>query len=269
MQLFKKEFIFCPNKLKRMRKFILSIFTACTLFLTGCLETTQEITLNEDGSGTISNTNDMSALIGMAKQMGGGGDMGKLPQEAIDSIIMMTERADSIPNLTPEERELARKGTLRINMDMKADKFLTKLSFPFSTPSQIVLINKLSGKIMSETLKDKLSGSDTPIPMDQMPEASSFDDYYTLEFSNGELTKKVNKEKYAGAESDEYLKGIKQAASMGLVMKANYIINLPRPASKAEGKNVKLSADKKQVTVSADIDDFFEDASSLEFKLKY
>jgi hypothetical protein len=102
-----------------------------------------------------------------------------------------------------------------------------------------------------------------------MPEPSSFDDYYTLEFSNGELTKKVNKDKYAGAESDEYLKGVKQVSSMGLTMKASYIINLPRPAQKAEGKNVKLSDDKKKVTISADIDDFFADPSSLEFKIKY
>lgn len=251
-----------------MRKFILSVLTGCTLFLTGCLETTQEISLNEDGSGIIKNTSDMSALIGMAKQMGGGGDMDKLPQDAIDSTISMTDGADSIPNLSPEEREMARKGKLRINMDMKNDKFLTTLSFPFSSPSQIATYNKLSGKIMAETLKDQMAGG-AQMPAGEMPEASSFDDYYSIEFSNGELTKKVNKEKYAGAESDEYLKGIKQAASMGLVMKANYIINLPRPVTKAEGKNVKLSADKKQVTVSADIDDFFADASSLEFKIKY
>ena len=45
-----------------MQKFIFSVFMACTLFLTGCLETTQEITLNEDGSGTISiNIKDLAA----------------------------------------------------------------------------------------------------------------------------------------------------------------------------------------------------------------
>ncbi len=252
-----------------MQKFILSFLTVCSLFLTGCLETTQEITLNEDGTGTISNTNDMSALIGVAKQMGGGADMEKLPQEAIDSIVPMKEGADSIPNLTPEEREMARKGTLRINMDIKNDKFLTSLSFPFSKISELDAYNKLSGKIMSETLKEQMGGGDMPMGTDAMPEISSFDDYYTLEFSDGELTKKVNKDKYAGVESDEYLKGVKQAAGMGLAMKANYVINLPRPATKAEGKNVKLSEDKKKVTISADIDDFFEDAASLEFKIKY
>ncbi len=68
---------------------------------------------------------------------------------------------------------------------------------------------------------------------------------------------------------DEYLKGIKEAGGMGLEMKANYIINLPRAAKEVEGKGAKLSDDKKKVTLSASIDDFFEDPSLLEFKIKY
>ncbi len=251
-----------------MRKLFLSVLAICTLFLAGCFETTQEITLNEDGTGTISNTTDMGALITLAKNMGGAEQMEKAGFTTIDSIISMKEGADSIPDLTPEEREMVRKGTLTIKGDAKEDKFLTNLSFPFSSPSQIPVYNKLSGKIMAAVMKDKMSDNAGP-GADQMPEPSSFDDYYTLEFSNGELTRKLNKEKYAGVESDEYLKGIKEAAAMGLTMKATYIINLPRPATKAEGANVKLSPDKKKVTITADIEDFFADASVLEFKIKY
>lgn len=257
-----------PNKLLIMRKFILSVLTASTIFLTGCLETTQEITLNDDGSGTLTNTNDMGPLLEIAKQMGGGADMEKMPQEVIDSTVSMKEGADSIPNLSPEEKEMARTGTLRINMDLKANKFFTSLAFPFSSPSQITEYNKLSGKIMAETMKEQMSEG-SQMPDDQMPAPSSFDDYYSFEFSNGELTRKVNKDKYAGVESDEYLKGVRQASAMGLSMKATYIINLPRPAQKAEGKNVKLSEDKKKVTITADVNDFFEDPASLEFKIKY
>ncbi|MDZ4810707.1 MAG: hypothetical protein SGI96_20920 [Bacteroidota bacterium] len=251
-----------------MQKFILSVLTVCTLFLTGCLETTQEITLNEDGSGTISNTSDLSAMIGLAKQMGGAAEIEKAAEQVVDSTVSMNEAADSIPNLTSEERLMAKKGTMKIKMNLKEEKFLVNLAFPFSKPSQIADYNKLSGKMMAETMKSQMGGG-AAMPTDQMPEPSSFDDYYTVEFSNGELTKKVNKEKYAGAESDEYLKSVKQVSSMGLTMKASYIINLPRPAQKAEGKNVKLSDDKKKVTISADIDDFFADPSSLEFKIKY
>jgi hypothetical protein len=125
---------------------------------------------------------------------------------------------------------------------------------------------------MAETLKGRagdMGGGGGADQLQQMPEMSSFDDYYTYEFSNGELKKKLNKEKFAGVESDEYLKGMKEAAGMGLNMKVTYVINLPRPAKEVEGKGVKLSDDKKKATISAEIDDFFDNPSLLEFKIKY
>lgn len=236
--------------------------------LTGCYESTQEITLNEDGSGTISNTNDMSALIAVAKQMGGAEKMAEAGDQKIDSTFSLGKEADSILGLSNSERELARKGTANITLNLKDEKFSTKLNFPFAKPSEIATLNMLSGKILASTMKDQMGG----MPgggAGEMPEPTSLDDYYTVEFSNGELTKKVNKEKYAGAANDKFLEGLKEAATMGLNMKVNYVINLPRPATKAEGKSVKLSDDKKKVTISAGIDDFFEDASVLEFKIKY
>ena len=253
-----------------MKRIIASLLAVTALFLTGCLETTQEITLNSDGTGTVANTSDMSALISMAKQMGGAEEIGKAPQEAMDSVISLEEGADSIPNLSPEERIMTRKGALHFSMDLKQDKMVTKLSFPFSNPSEIGSYNTLSGKIIAETLKEQMGGKGAgATPMGDIPEASSFDDYYTLNYQNGQLIKSLNKEKFAGAESDEYFKAMQQASGMGLVMKSNYIINLPRPAKSAEGKGVKLSTDKMKVTITATIDDFLADPSLLEFSIKY
>jgi hypothetical protein len=251
-----------------MKKILLALF-AFTFLLAGCLETTQEITINEDGSGTLVNTSDFSALIGLAKQMGGAGELEKAGDMSKDTVISMAQGADSIPNLTAEEKEILRKGSLKVNMNLKDEKFLTSLSLPFGKPSDITMINKLSAKAMSETMKEQMADGSPMGGNNEMPETSSFDDYYKYEFSEGELTRKLDKEKYAGAESDEFLKGMKEAAAMGLSMKATYVINLPRPAQKAEGKGVKLSEDKKKVTITADLDDFFSDPEKLEYKIKY
>ncbi len=252
-----------------MKKKLFSLFITSSLFLTGCLETIQEVTLNNDGGGTFSSTNDMSALIGLLKGMGGAQEMEKAGDQKIDSSFSLAVAADSIPNLSTEEKELVKKGTAHIIMNLKEEKFIANIIFPFTSASDIPACNKLSGKILSETMKSQMSGG---MPMgggDQIPEASSIDDYYTYEFSNGELKRKLNKEKYATAADNEYLKGIKEAGSMGLEMKSSYIINLPRPAKEAEGKGIKLSEDKKKITISVTLDDFFEDPSLLEFKIKY
>ena len=107
-----------------MKKLVLSLLVCGTILLAGCYESTQEITLNEDGSGTISNTNDMSALIGLAKQMGGGQELEKAGDQKVDSSFSLAAGADSIPNLTPEEKQLVRKGVAHIIMNLKEEKFV-------------------------------------------------------------------------------------------------------------------------------------------------
>lgn len=248
-----------------MKRIFFTLFAGLTLLLTGCFETTQEITLNEDGSGTYVNTNDMSKIISIVKNMGMGGN-DKIPA-ALDTSFSLASLADSIANLSMEDKELLKTGNMHMMINMEGEKLVTTMSFPFTTPADIQKFNRLAGKVASESMKSKMPEG---IPGgDEMPEASSFDDYYTLEFSKGELTKKLNKEKYASAQSDEFLKGLKEAGGMGIPITSTYIINLPRPATKAEGKNVKLSDDKKKVTIAASIDDFFDNPSSMEFKIKY
>jgi hypothetical protein len=254
-----------------MKTLVLSLLTIFTLFLTGCLETTQEITINEDGSGTLSTTQDNSALLTLAAQMGQGKDMEKVP--AMDSSFSLGTLSEKLTGLTAEEMQMLKGGTMKLKMNIKEEKFVTGVSFPFTSVSQIPDFNKLTTKAFTEVAKSQMEEQmkNAPAGMNNndMPAASSMDDYYKFEFSNGELTRKVDKSKYAGVESDEFLKGLKQAAGMGLTVKTTYVINLPRPAEKAEGKNVKLSNDKKTVTVSASLDDFYDDPASLEFKIKY
>jgi hypothetical protein len=58
-------------------------------------------------------------------------------------------------------------------------------------------------------------------------------------------------------------------ASMGMTMNFKTIINLPRPAKKAEGKGIQLSNDKKKITIEGSLDDFLEDASKFEYEIEY
>jgi hypothetical protein len=250
-----------------MKKILVSLFAGSAILLTSCLDTTQEVTLNDDGSGTYVNTNDMSKILTIAKNMGAASS-DKMPQQAIDTSFSFASAADSIPDLSAEDKELLKKGSIHIKMSVEDEKFTTVMSFPFTTLGDIPKFNRLSGKMMMESLKGKMP-SEMPMGTDAMPESSSFDDYYTLEFSKGELKKKLNKEKYADVEKDEFLNGMKQAGAMGIPVISTYIINLPRPAEKAEGKNVKLSEDKMKVTVSSTMDDFYDNPEKLEFKIKY
>ena len=251
-----------------MKKIVLSLL-AGTVMLTGCLETTQEVTLTENGGGTLSTTSDMGMLLGMAKQMGGGAELENAGDKAMDTTIYFGANADSIPDMSAEDKALLKKGSMNMKFNIKNDEFKTKLNFPFSNADELVRFNQLTGKMLSLAMKDQMGDSPMGGLGGQMPAFSSFDDYFILEISSGELKKKLNKEKYAAVASDEFLNGLKEAAGMGIPVGATYVFNLPRPAEKVEGTNVQLSDDKKKVTVKVELDDFFEHPEKFEFKIKY
>ncbi len=247
-----------------MKKIVVSLFAGCAILLTSCFDTVQEITLNDDGSGVYVNTNDMSKAITIAKNMGAAD---KMPQ-VIDTSFSFASTADSIADLSFGDKELLKKGTMHIKLNKDDEQLITTMNFPFTSLDEIQKFNHLSGKMAMVTMKSRMP-ADMPMGSQQMPEPSSFDDYYTLEFSKGELKKKLNKEKYAGVDKDDFLNGLKQAGAMGIPVTSTYIINLPRPAEKAEGKNVKLSENKMKVTVTSTMDDFYDNPEKLEFKIKY
>lgn len=253
-----------------MRKWISFLLAGCMLMLTGCFETTIEISLNADGSGTVTNTTDMGKMISLAHQMGGNDSLDKAAEQNIDTSFSLASTADSIPNLSPEEYQLAREATAGFHLNMKEEQFNSSVNFPFSNPEGILPRIKLASKIVNETIKTQMGGGGEEIPgISELGEPSSFDDYFILTFENGKISRKLDPVKYAKAGEDTYLNGIKEVSAMGLNMTSNYVINLPRPAKKVTGESVILSADKKQVKVNADLTVFFESPGKLEFTIEY
>ncbi len=250
-----------------MKKFLMvfAVVFSCTLI--GCFDTVQEISIAADGSGTMATTNDMSAVIGMAKQFGGD-QMQEVEKMVTDTIVMLDKMADSIPGLTTGEKELVKKGSLGIKMNMQEEIFTTRISYPFKSFNEIATLNKLTTKIMGVMMEKQMSATENPM-VQNAPQPSSMDDYFDVNFSKGLITKTLNKEKYVNANNDEYLQGLLQTSSFGVPMKSSMVINLPIAAKNVTGKNVQLSADKKKVTIETNIEDFFDSPDKMEFKIEY
>jgi hypothetical protein len=236
-----------------MKKTILLLSVSCAFLLAGCFELTDEVTLKADGSGTMSSTNDMSALIALAKGMGGAEAMDKAGDKATDTTVSLEKIADSVSALTPEERELVRKGTLSMKISLKDEKMITRLDIPFSKAQQIEKIKAISSKVSDYFIGKNMGDGMPPGMGDKMPSSDPLGDYFTTSYSKGVIEKKLNKEK-----SDN-----------GMPVSNTIIINLPSPAKSATGKGITLSEDKKKVTIKSTSEDFFDNASALEFKIEY
>jgi hypothetical protein len=248
-------------------KRLLGLLFIGSLALTSC-ETTREISFNADGSGKLVTTTDMSSLIGIAKMSGK--DMDKA-DKAIDTTIALDKMADSIADLSTDEKALVKKGILGLNMNLETEKLVTKLEFPFSNAAQIKKLDEVSAKVMQQAMKKQAAegaGDAPPIPDDEMPK-TSMDEYFTMTYSKGLIEKKHIPEKYATVGEDKGMQALKEVTGQGMPVNTTLIYNLPKPAKKVEGKNVTLSEDKKKVTITNSAEDFFDDVTKLEFKIEY
>jgi hypothetical protein len=153
-------------------------------------------------------------------------------------------------------------------MDLANEKFFTTLNFPFTSTEQLAKLDQLAQKVTQQTMQKQMGAEGGMPGMGEMPKAT-IDEYYTTTYLKGSIEKKVNKEKYAGLANDEGMQNLKKASEEGIPMNTTLIFNLPRPAKKAEGKSVTLSEDKKKVTIKSSLEDFFDDASKLEFRIEY
>src|SRR4029079_8671447 len=146
-----------------------------------------------------------------------------------------------------------------------------KLDFPFEKLSDVQLLKEILPSLSVSALK-KLPGANQ-VPAGggagDSSKVKTFDSYFDDVVSEKVISKTLNKPKYATAADDEFMKSLQQMSGMGSPVTVNYVVNLPRKAKKVEGKAVKLSDDKKKVTVSVTSDDFFNDPSKFEYRIAY
>ncbi|MCW3116602.1 MAG: hypothetical protein JWM28_684, partial [Chitinophagaceae bacterium] len=112
-----------------MKKFISVFLIVTTVLLTGCFEVTQDLTINKDGSGTISSTTDMSQMVTLAMQMAG--DKMKEQKMNMDTTIAFKTVLDSIKDMSAANKELLKNGLVHVIMKMDDSKYLINSSIPF------------------------------------------------------------------------------------------------------------------------------------------
>ncbi len=254
-----------------MKNLLLTLIVG-SLLLVSC-ESAKEISLNEDGSGVLVSTNDMSGMLGLAKMQGGGGEqLKKLEEQTIDTVFSLNNIVDSLTDFTAEEKQLVSKGSFAVNFNLAEEKCLIKIELPFSEPTQLGRLNTIVDKLMQQG-GSKIIGSAAdmgggmPLGNDDIP-SGSIDNYYTLRVKKGEIVRELNREKYATKDSDEGMQAMKEMGQFGMG-NTTLVINLPSPAKEATGQGVSLSEDKKKVTITSSVEDFFDDGKKLEFIIKY
>jgi hypothetical protein len=257
-----------------MKKF-LCLITLCCFILWGCFETNQDVTINADGSGvfkTTMNIGGMFDMIEMLKAMDTSSNekMSAFGQKAVDTMINMKDIVDTSTTMSAEEKRLLREGTVHMKINPDDKEFIMSFSYPYKNFSDLNQIFKLQqqGKTgLSMLGKDKkgLPGMDD----ENAPPIGEMDKAFTYTWKDGLLERTIDKSIVDKMIPDEQKDQMEQAGEMLDQMKMNMSFHLPRPVKSFTGDRVKLSADKKTVTINTTYKEMFEAPKSLNYHIEY
>src|SRR5512138_2424668 len=133
-----------------MKKILLFIsFTLLTaFFLTGCLDSQEDVTIREDGSGVYKNIVDMSGLFDMLQMAAmmdtsAGSQLKQFSDKNIDSSFSLGAFADTSSALTEEQKALLRNAMVHLNINQQNKVFKIDMTYPFKKVDDLQKILEL------------------------------------------------------------------------------------------------------------------------------
>ncbi len=257
-------------------KKIASLFIAVlAVTLSGCLDTVEELTIAKDGTGVYKSTMDMSSMFDMIEMMAAmdtsaNSQLKKIAEKDIDSVLNMRSIIDTAANLTEEQKKLFQDASMSITMKQKDKVFKMGMTYPFKKLEDVQRIMQLNDAGKGVGLFGKNGNDNAALPgMDDKNGFPSVGNYYDMSLKPGLIERKLNEVKLEALKNDDKLKEMKNSEDMMSAITYSTIIHLPKPARKAEGEKLQLSADKKTVTIKSSLMDLFENPKALNFRIEY
>jgi hypothetical protein len=257
--------------MKTLSRILLAVSTL--FFVAGCFDTTEEITIEKNGSGVYQVNADFKGLFELLDAMkafdtSANSSLQKMPSN-IDTTINLRSFTDTASNLSADEKALMHNATMNMVMNEKEKVFKILMKYPYKNINDLQKIIKLCQSV-NNMIGKELQVKEAPgmdMQMNQgMPELNNF---YDITFSRGLIEKKVNTDKLKAFQADPQYAQMEQALQMMSEATVNTVIHLPRPAKKAEGAKLKLSDDKKTVTINASLSDLFNEPGAFAYHVEY
>jgi hypothetical protein len=261
-----------------MKKSTCVLLLLTTFLFTGCFETTEELTINKNGTGTYRYAMDFKGLFDMLDAMkamdtSGKADMG-FPKERKDTTINLRSFTDTAASLTSEQKALYQNATLNLLMDGTEKEFKVTMNMPFEKLSDVEKLVKVmssdeGGSMLAKLFKESkaLGNEDNNDNPGKLPDLNS---YFDLSVKKGSIERNLNQAKYDSV-MQQYGSKI-PAEGMGEMLGSvnlNSVIHLPKAAKKVTGANATASADKKTITIKGTLADLFKTPQVFSYRIEY
>lgn len=250
------------------------LLTGALIFLlAGCFEIHEQIDIGPHGKGELSFNTDMSQLLVAMQSYLGPEEMEKqMPAKNLDTTVMMKNLMDSAKDITPENKELVKDGTVHMKLNMDEKIFKSDIRIPFASQGNLEkLYNSMNNQSLGFTqlFKGMTGKSEAADSNQNMPDMNQFNAIYDFQSHDGLISRKLNDQKWKTLQQSPQFSQMKQAGSMGISIPYTLTINLPRPVKKIDNSLARLSADKKQVVMQYNLIEVFDHPEKFEYSIDY
>lgn len=249
-------------------------------FLVSCYEVNEEITINEDGTGVFITKMDMGQLLEMMQSFAGEEELSKEGlDKAIDTTIQMADMISQARETTQEQKELLEKGTLKLQMNIRDRLFKMDMNIPYTGYNNLQKLMEgkgNNGAELTNAFKKLFDDKKTPerdttkiIDEAREPDMQDIAGIYDVTIQNGLISKKTNTQKYQALLARPEMGQVKKLADTGMEILYTTTIKLPRPVKKADNTIIKLSEDRKTVTMRYNLLDLLENPEKFAYTIEY
>ena len=257
-----------------MKKFWVCVVVIISVLFAACYEINEDITINENGSGNYSTRMDMSALLQMMQSMASEEEIQKSGlNRSIDTLISLKSIMDTAKDVTPEQRRLFQDGTMKMKIDLKENVFNADVNFPFKSLADLQALMSGSGTGgLSEVFKQVFAKKDSAQGVTNMEDQGGLDqmnNVFDVTISKNKIERKLNRPRFDSLMNRPEVAQAKQMVGGGFEILYTTTIKLPRPVKKSDNEMIKLSDDKKTVTIRYDLLKMFENPEKFSYSIQY
>ncbi|MGZ5254296.1 MAG: hypothetical protein ACXWV4_08060 [Flavitalea sp.] len=257
-----------------MKKIFAILAISLTVLLVSCYEINELIEIKENGSGTYATKMDMSALLDIMESMGGAKELEKEGlDKKMDTTIFFRSFTDTATNLSAAEKKIYSSGKMHMLMDMSKKKFIMDLDFKFDDLQELqMLMSGVGTSNMSQGLKSIFGGKDSttaPLEAPKDMEMDQMTQMYDVKVESNKISKTLNKQKYDELMNKPEMAQMQQFAGAGIEILMTSVIKLPRPVKKSDNAMMKLSDDKRTVTLKYNLIDAIQTPDKYGFVIEY
>ncbi|OQP50756.1 hypothetical protein A4H97_02655 [Niastella yeongjuensis] len=260
--------------MKKFFKYFLTV--AICVFFVSCYEVNEEIEIKSDGTGTYVQKMDMGQLIDMMQTFAGEEELKKEGLDrVVDTTIYWKSMVDTAKDMPADQKELLKDGKMKLQMNIKEKVFKMDLNFPYknlNSLQQLMSGKATSSQGLTNAFKSMFGKGDDQAapPTPNGPDMGDFAAIYDVTIKNGSIEKKVNEAKYKALTERPEMAQLKQLTSTGMEILYTTTIKLPRPVKLSSNQDlIKLSDDKKTVTMKYNLLELLENPSKFAYTITY